>query len=464
MYSWSDVTQYDWFFNDVMEATNTLMQDAKPLISGISYKVFQSGAPAFYVEQNGGSGRRTFTINKYAIPTNENPLNVFVDGVQTQYKAVTQDATAGTTTIEMYVAPPEGSIVAFQSAGIAEVDRFGQPIWSGDASYYPSKKLDYGDYYVYDPFARNRGEYLWAFGRMLKRAHITPQEWASTPIHDLISKHIGMVPDVYAISPQGYIYLPYNLNGVTCRLQYWSYESGNYYQRGGTFQAYSTSTTLTYNNKFFPNALITRAEAYTLISRLRDTLYARFSDQDAPGAKLDQTIRMYTGQKVIRLNGNYPAGTGQLQVKLDGVVMYKDVHYTEFDNHTILWKTPLEDGQMVSVYYEKTASTRFPDVGHAYNIYNETDDQTLSVGADAWWKNYILAMEDETFADGSYLINGLTPNKFLDSTTVVTDQWYRPAWGNQATQRWFMGDAVLTRAEAVTFLNRFRKWCLERFK
>lgn len=129
MISWADVSEKDWFYNEVMEASNYLMGDGEPFIQGIAYGSFESNAPYLYEEQNGAAGQKVFTVQGKITPSADNPLFVFVDGTQTLYKEIRVNPNdPNKTDIELYYAPPAGSVVAFSSLGKPALDRFGKPI------------------------------------------------------------------------------------------------------------------------------------------------------------------------------------------------------------------------------------------------------------------------------------------------------------------------------------------------
>lgn len=466
MRNWVDVKEGDWFYNEILEASSIILEDGSSFIAGIPYSVFEVGSPYIYEEFVGDGTKFVFTLSQSITPTTTNQLYVFIDGVQTVYKSVT--AVTNGTAVELYVAPRNGSVVSFVSYGIPKIDSFGKPVENTTVSQLPNKLLDYGSTYYYNPFSRSHQEYLYAYGRALKRITILDSEWSSTSNKmELAKSYLKYDSDVYTVDPtEGRIYLPYNLNGVTCNFTYWSLENGVLKMRGGTFKA--TSSSMVYNNRFFPNALINRAEAYTLIDRLRKTFYSRFSDLDAPSASFEQTIVAYSGQRVFKLNGNYPAGAGKAIVIVNGYHKSNVIDYIEFDNHTILMNYPLEEGDEFYFYYNKISSDRFVDIGNGGG-YSLTDGSVVTWSGSDWFNAPIMAMENETFNDGSYLINGVDI-KYFDTTGsyAKVDSYYKPAFTGEVVkdppERWFMPLTPLTRAEAVTFLNRFRKWTLERFK
>ena len=41
MRKWVDVNEGDWFYNDVMEATNMVLEDGEVFVAGINYNKFK---------------------------------------------------------------------------------------------------------------------------------------------------------------------------------------------------------------------------------------------------------------------------------------------------------------------------------------------------------------------------------------------------------------------------------------
>ncbi|MBO9598582.1 MAG: hypothetical protein J7559_12300 [Cohnella sp.] len=465
MKTFVDVTERDWFYEDITEAANTFLEDGTPLISSIPYSTFQEGAPYLYEEQTAIDKQSYFHLGVLVEPSVDNPLYVYIDGVQTIYKALyTNDE--GKTDVEFYYGIKGGSTVAFVSIGKPEVDRFGRPNLNAGYSY-PQKTLDYGATYYYDPFSRQFQEYCFAFGRKLKRLTIADAVWLSTAEDDVAAACIGDRQDVYCVSPlSGKLFLPFNLNGVSITFQYASLENGAVMIRGGTFRASAPTGAVAFNNRFFPNAHMTRAEAFHLIEKLRRSFYQRFTDSPVPSAHFDDTSFSYDGQRVFSLTSRFHLG-GSLKVYKGGVLQTLGTHYTEFDDHTILFMVPLPVDTEVRFVYNKTASVRFADVGYDKSMVVGATDEVVSLeGGDPefWWTKSVLDMEDEKYSPGEYLVNGFDITKFDEDGNVVVNEDYIPEAGVQTPVSYFMPKSPLTRAESAAFLNRFRKWCINSFK
>ncbi|NMA87004.1 MAG: hypothetical protein GX968_06735, partial [Tissierellia bacterium] len=80
-----DVTSNKWYYNEIVEASNIILEDGEPLIVGIPYNVFMEGKPYIYQEFKATAGQKEFMLNKAITPSSDNPLFVYINGVQTVY-------------------------------------------------------------------------------------------------------------------------------------------------------------------------------------------------------------------------------------------------------------------------------------------------------------------------------------------------------------------------------------------
>lgn len=480
MAKWVDISPSDWFYDEVIEASNIHLEDGSPFVVGISYGTFQSGAPYIYEEVEVTlPSTKVYSLSQKITPTADNPLYVYIDGVQTVFKDV-RDNGGGTSDVELYIAPRVGAIVSFASYGKPEVDRFGKPVGVSTAPEYPTFTLSKSAQYEFDRYGKIR-EYLYAFGRPLQRVNpnnYSPPGGGTVTVvdpQDIAKELIGTSQDKYFVLG-GIVYLPYNLNNVTCRLVY-AYRDGFLKQTTEEFRG--TSPQVLHTDRFFPNATITRAEAFVLMNRLRKTFYDRFTDIDAPDYDLYDKHTSYDGQRVFKLNGLYPAGAGSLEVKVNNVLQDFGVDYQEFDDHTVLFMIPLSEGDIVEFSYVKNKSTEMYDVGQVVSFVSPLETITLDGTVDptnpdnsSWWAENILAMEDEYYEreDGVKrpLVEGMTTTNWDYSSTggfiVNVDSDRRPTSGSKTPRRFFFPGAPMTRAEAMTVMNRFRKWCVSTFK
>jgi len=468
-----DVTSDKWYYNEIVEASNIILEDGDPLIVGIPYNVFQEGKPYIYQEFKATAGQKEFLLNKAITPSNDNPLFVYVNGVQTVYKSVEPSGTG--TKVTLYTGVPANAVVAFASYGVPQLDEYGRPFTTGiPNAKYPSVKLQGASNYYYNQFYRGKRETVSAFGKYLKRASITFEEWNANPSKrsKLLQKYIGYNDNVYFIDPEGTLYVPYNLNGVTCKVTYFTYEG---YVKVNTQEVVPVSDNVLHLNRVFPDAYITRAEAFVLIDRLRRTLYSRFSDTKASSYKLDATIIAYEGQRAISIPGRYEVGKNDIEVYLNGKKQTVGKDYIEQDGYTIVFKDYLKEGDEVRVKSDRNKSNNLVDVGTRTKYYRPDKGTFININGtignpdpddDSWWAPHILALEQEVLSTGEPLVVGMPIRGSFthEGQKVVTvDSMKYPIQGQGEEENWFMPETFMTRAHAATILNKFRKLMLEKF-
>lgn len=469
-----DVTLNKWYYNEIMEAANIILEDGKPLIEGIPYNIFEENKPYIYQEFKATAGQTEFILDKAITPTADNPLFVYVDGVQSVYKSTVIEN--GKTKVILYSGVPEGTLVAFASYGVPKINEFGRPAQTTlDQVKYPRAQLSKSANYFYDPFYRDKREYVSALGRYLRRANISNEEWNANPSkrEELLREYIRYNTDVYYISPEGVLYVPYNLNGVTCQVTYLTNEG---YIKVNTEEVKPISDTVLYLNRVFPDANITRAEAFVLIDRLRRTFYSRFSDSKAMTYKLDVEIKAYEGQRSVSVPGRYEVGNNDLEVYLNGVKQKVNRDYEEYDGWTIIFKNPLSEGDVVRLKSERTKSPHLEDVGTITENYRVDKGVYITVNGtvgnpdpnnDSWWAPHILSLEKEMLSNGELIVEGIPITQVYEHDgvkVVYVDSVMNPIHSGQSGEHyWFMPNSFMTRAQAVTILNRFRKLMIEKF-
>lgn len=412
MNRWVDVKPGDWFYNDVLEASNLVLDDDSFWITGMTYSAFEDGKPYLYYEADCTSAQTSFILPVYISPTADNPLSVYVDGVRVLYKDVLPNVPAeGQTQVNLYIAPKIGSIVSFISWGKPTLDSFtNRPMDAGE-TVYPSVQLSNSDY-KYIPYWNRTQEYVVAFGHRLRRVDLPYKPGDN--IYTLFKQYVGVSNDLYWISPQGILFTPYSLNGVTCTVSYYSLFKGMVVEN-----VRPSSPRVSHCDRFFPQAQMYKCELAALLNRIRRYFYVKFTDLEAP-CGVDQTITTYLGQNVFKLDGHFEESG--LSVFVNGSRVYSGFNVYE-DMNSVVFTTPFDKGIDVSFLWQKTSS-KFIDVNSAENT-------------DAWWRPHVLELEDEV-VDGVYILD--------------TDD------GN------FYPYAPVTRCQMVAITNRFRKWCLERFR
>lgn len=398
MNKWIDVGIGDWFYNTVIEATNLQLKDGSRWIAGMSYNVYEDGKPYIYHEAVAGASQIQYDLPVAITPTEDNPLSVFVDGVQVLYKEVNG------TTVTLYVAPKEGSIVSFISWGKPVVDDYGRPTSNTSSPVYPKGPLTHP--YQYVPYFQKTQEFCVVFGRKLRRL-----DFPYNPNQDIdaqLFKYMGYSNDYYWVMPGGMLFLPMAYNGASATLTYW----GGGGKQTETIKVQSPS--VLFNNRFFPQAKMRRCEFFTLLNFLRRYMYDKFTDLTAPKG-VNQTFTTYLGQNVFRLDGHFNESGLSVSVngvtKTTGFTVDDQTNYVVFDEH-------------------------FPEDVQVAFTYNKVYSRFSDVNGSEWWAVHVLEMEDD-IVDGEYIINTVNGG--------------------------FAGEAYMFRQDAVAAMNRFRKWCIERF-
>jgi hypothetical protein len=464
MREWLDVNPGSWYYNEVMEATNYILEDGDYFIKGIPYNVFEGSSQRIFKEFTAGEGQKEFNLGVTIVVTPSNPLYVYVDGTQVIYEGVkVAGGEIGTTgnVVTLFTGVRAGQIVTFVQGGSPRLSSGvgglkGRPQVSGNPIY-PSKPLDNGDKYYFNTDYMPYKEYCYAYGRQLRRAIIPKEEWFyvsdASKLQALLRKYIGYERDVYTISPndlsvfpyasflvneamqmgppyddgkvRSWVFLPYTLNDVTCRLEYVIRDSatGQFRLVGGNFQAHSP--VILYNDRVFPDTYVTNAELWTLINRLRKSFIARFTDT-LPG---EYRYNLLGDIDAVRVNEYFVAEQGQthfylsgrmdeegLRVYLNGKEM-KKADYSMPNSFLVRTKEMMREGSKIVVSGFREDSARFS-------------------GLDGWYKWDIIELENELMEEGSYLME---------------DSLFDP---NEAVRR----------SDAVVILNRFRQWCIQRMK
>lgn len=492
-----DVAPGSRYYDEIMEATNTILYDGEPLLSGVNYSRFEKNSPYMYIERDAKKNQTIYTFVGIKIkPTDDNPLMVYADGIPWGYKST--EIVDGNTKVKLHMAAKAGVLLTFVSAGIPLLNPNGRPKLLNRKPYYPAQLLEHADQYVWWPDGHR--EYISVYGKRLKRLTIDPlydawpKKYDLGLENDIARKYIGKKTDVYLISDTGRIYLPWNLEGVRVTMVYSynkkgkkgpltlknvvSVQENKAPMAGGKLhEDYDVYR----NDRFFPDMYITRAEMVIALARLRRDIQARYTDSpvnEDPEFTVNDELVAYQGQKIFRINGTYDYGKGNLIVMKSAKVgplntntwkllTYKK-DYFETGSHSITLAQPAEEGFTYGFYYQKTLGERFYDAGRNAVYYDNSTQTTRKVeGAPPEWIKHVLDLELEMLSDGSYLINGNTINNWHDKAKtqpIVNIYDERVQGTDKFTRGFFLPNNRLDKLDVANQLNRFRMWCLERFK
>lgn len=394
MITFVDVKEDSWYYEDFIEAANTRLKDGTPLIDAIPYNVFTTSHP--YVIKDVVATQKDQKIFEISDDiTNTGNLYVYINGIQTTTKK--KEFINGNTRVELYQGQSIGTRVTFLSVGTPKVDPYLQrPVDIVDGYTYPQKMLDNSQYaldgdkydltkkygYYYESFYKGVLESCYVFGNRLGRVSIPQKLWKLTSNGKkpddgqnelLVRKFIGLRHDVYTVSPWGRIYLPYNANGARVEFSY-SYidkATGSLRRAGGGGQFSATainsrnpSGRVLHNNRVFPNAIASRGDAITLISRLREYFYDSLTDSPAPSVKFTEIQEStYVGQRIFNLNNTFVPNGADLTVYNAGTnTVILPNNYEESPNgHTVIFKNEVPKGTKIKFTTENL--TDYVDVG-----------------------------------------------------------------------------------------------------
>lgn len=371
--------------------------------SGIPYNVFSDNKGCVdYEIVCTASGGYEFYLPYSISPTVENPLKVYIDGIETVIDNITLMGSSQTY-VKLKRGVPYGSVVRFFYAGepryrvtacISSVKVYSDTTKSsvlatmnmgdsadyingpenenwykvnfggteGYVSYLDTRKIPTGVdstsvaypsatiivdsefTYMYDPYNGIAAEVVKYNGRQLRRVDSASE--------------ITQYGLEYYVSG-GVIYTNYSLNNEI--LDVVVLETNGMIQKSVYKRLTVKSDSIVYTNRFFPDVMTSRAELFICMNHLRINLFARFTDS------------------------------------------YKDV----------------------DVEY----TSRFSDVQEILDA---------SGGNYPWWWDHVYQLERLMFSDGEYLLQGTGGNLLVEKP--------------------------ITRAEMITIVDRFREWIVDVFK
>jgi len=483
-----DVKPSDWFYDDVIEASNTILSDGKPLMTGLPYTKFTTGAPFVYEEIKSKKGQASFTINKYLVDNSVKgcPIYVFVDGTQTTYKKISYDTKKTKTTIDLYIAPKEGAIVAIASPGIPTLDIWGRPIYTPEGDdlkgNYPVVVPKYYKDYVWQPQTNN--EYLIGpDGKYLRKASV-PNDEANLSGQQLAEKYIGFKEDVYLVQ-RGLVYLPFDLYHKTVTFKY-SHVTNDLYKYETETLKSAESNEVLHTDRFFPYAPIERWRMYQILNRLRHTFYETFTDSEPIGNIYDEDFQIeYTGQRTLELSvlpSIYVSGDTKpilTIIRDDGTVISKLIEGKDykFNNNIVFFLISLKEGTLINVFAEKNVSTEFVDVNKPVKYFLVDENKVLNMdGGNGLWADDVIEYSSERFGNNESLIPGY--NIFeLESKTKLPHIYGHLSSGTgkflnrfipkltsgKPYYQYFMPLTFVDKASTVNSLDKMFRWSKERF-
>lgn len=297
---WIDVDPLDWFYRSVLEADRIYLDPNKEetLFSGKLYNKFISGKERKVVNFTTVEGQTKFKISGYK-PHPDELVYVIIDGVLTSPSKLENDW--------VHVGQPlaGGLKVTVFLSGVPEM-LTGDPMKNDAANCiitplinsctpaYPSAKLEKQKDYVFD-LRYFYNEYCVCLGKKLQRVNVTVK--SEEPIQAALQRTIGYKRDCYTII-DGYLYVSYNLNGFPCLVNY-NYKSKGVVKNRQNEPVTPKSSCAVYNDRFFPDITLTRAEFFVLLQRMRKNFYNRYTDREYVPNTVNNTERYISDRDQI---------------------------------------------------------------------------------------------------------------------------------------------------------------------
>lgn len=290
---WLDVDPFDWYYRNVVESQRLYMdaERTKSLIEGKTYNKFVTGHERKVHVLTSTENQTKFEIQGYK-PHNQEGVYVYIDGVpapvtkkEDNYIHIGQPIAGGLEVVIFLTGVVDSYMTNDQCQTLV--------LQRGCAITYPRIELERKDDYVFD-FKYSLNEYAVCMGKNLRR--ITVDIRANEPLEDALKRTFGMTHDCYTIL-DGVLYVSYNLNGFPVYVNY-NYDDGGTIKNRMREKAVPESDCSIYNDMFFPNVTMTRAEFFTILYRMGENFYNRYTDNGYTPNTINNT------ERYIRDRGN----------------------------------------------------------------------------------------------------------------------------------------------------------------
>ncbi|MGG1263853.1 hypothetical protein [Brevibacillus laterosporus] len=271
MNRWIDVNPYQWFYRDVLDATRLNLDpiSGNTLFDGMTYNAFVTGKGRIVKSYVSTENQIEFALPGY-VPSTDNPVIAYVEGIPTFVE---------TEVDKVFMPNPlsAGLEVVLIATGVPKLTKEGCRLipYTLTRGEYPSADLSHKSEYVFD-FALSLNEVAMALGRKVKRIQLYLSPGQS--VQDALYDQVYYKTSVFAIV-NGTLYTSYDLNNIPVTVEY------NYRKMdGGLFhtseKVIPTAKIVGYNDRFFPDIVMTRSEFLVTLQRIRKNLYNRFTDRE----------------------------------------------------------------------------------------------------------------------------------------------------------------------------------------
>lgn len=268
---WIDVNPYDWFYRDVLDASRLYLDadEETSLFDSIAYNKFVPGKERIVRSYISTEHQIEFDLPGYT-PSDDNPVYCYVDGVPVRVE---------TDRDKVYLPNPisAGQEVVIMAMGVPEYEEVGckkTPVLI-HRGIYPSADLMNKNNYTFHPnYSLN--ETATALGRKLRRVYV--ERYPGESIQDALHRQIGYKRDVFTIV-DGVLYTSFEYWNVPVTVEY-NYHGPNGQVLHTVERVIPTSEIVGWNDRFFPDVTMSRAEFMVLLQRIRKNLYLRFTDRE----------------------------------------------------------------------------------------------------------------------------------------------------------------------------------------
>jgi len=266
---WVDVSPYSWYYRDVLDSARVELDiDGNALFESIPYNRFVENRGRLVKTYISVENQIEFAFPGY-IPSTANPVYAYVEGspvlVETEANKVFMPNPLSAGLEVTITAMGEPQLVKYGCRNIPVTDFRGT---------FPSANLSKKANYIFD-YNYSLNEIATSLGRKLKRVEISL--YPGQNIQDALHDQIGYTRNVFTII-NGVLYTSFEYWNMPIIVEY-NYKVGEQIMHTSE-RVVPTSDIVAWNDRFFPNVVLTRAEFFSLLQRLRKNLYNRFTDRE----------------------------------------------------------------------------------------------------------------------------------------------------------------------------------------
>lgn len=287
---WVDVEPNHWYYRSVLESDRIFMDAMKEqnLFGGKVYNKFVSGHERRVVNFLSTEGQTKFEVPNYT-PHSKEDVFIYIEGVLTVPSKLEVgwvhlgNPISGDVNVTIYFS----GVPAIKESTDDDCREY--PQTTGCAVQYPSADLQEKLDYVFD-IRYSLNEVVTCMGRKLKRVNVN--KGSAEPVQAALERGLGHHNDRFTII-DGVLYVSYNLNGFPVLVNYNYLDPvDNVVKNRQGEVAIPESPCALYNDRFFANITITKAEFFVILQRMRENLYHRYTDRGYVSNTVNNTERI----------------------------------------------------------------------------------------------------------------------------------------------------------------------------